>query len=228
MPMPVSAVACTNASPDPSERSTKPYVLLRSYDFTLPKTGRAPGFLVSCFDNFRGGLGNAIQLGRVILFEWTRQSQADRINFAARYPFAPSGAGHLPATLSRLLPAMDIGGDKDERHRPLVFHPVRPRTKFSEYLTRPKLLRRAIVMMVGENPGKNIDDRRVALMAVEPDMAARRYDGATDPQLTIVDAVDFLGQIDRGKYRLLNPFVIGGRGILSKGKTGEEDGDPGQ
>ena len=37
-------------------------------------------------------------------------------------------------------------------------------------------------------------------------MAARRDDRATDPQLAVFDAVYFLGEIDGGEHRLLQPL----------------------
>jgi hypothetical protein len=58
---------------------------------------------------------------------------------------------------------------------------MRSRAKFSKYLARPKFLRCPVVVVVGENPVDDIDDRRIAPMTVEPDVAARRHDRATDP-----------------------------------------------
>src|SRR4029077_774327 len=42
-PMPASAVTWRKASPDPSESSTKPYLLRALYHFTLPQTVGAGG-----------------------------------------------------------------------------------------------------------------------------------------------------------------------------------------
>jgi hypothetical protein len=49
---------------------------------------------------------------------------------------------------------------------------MRSRAGFSKYLTRPKF-RSPVVMVIGENPVENVDDRRVALMTVEPDTDKR-------------------------------------------------------
>ena len=57
------------------------------------------------------------------------------------------------------------------RRWPVVFNPIRSRPKFSKYLPGPKLLRRPVVMMIDQNPAEDADDRRVALIAVESDMA---------------------------------------------------------
>jgi hypothetical protein len=78
--------------------------------------------------------------------------------------------------------------------------------QFGKRLTGPKLLRRPVVVVIGQNAGEDVDDRRVALVRVEPDMAARRHGRATDPQLAVVDAVYFFRQIYRGEHRFLDPF----------------------
>jgi CubicO group peptidase (beta-lactamase class C family) len=44
---------------------------------------------------------------------------------------------------------------------------MRSWTEFWECLTGPKVLRRHVVMVIGENPAEDVDDRRVALVAVE-------------------------------------------------------------
>jgi len=86
---------------------------------------------------------------------------------------------------------MNVCDDEGDRRWSVVFNPMRSRAEFSEYLTGPKFLRRAVVMVVGENPFEDVDDRRIALVTVEPDMAVRRHNRATDPQLTVSDAVYF-------------------------------------
>jgi len=90
-----------------------------------------------------------------------------------------------------LFPAMNVCDDEGDRRWSVVFNPMRSRAEFTEYLTGPKFLRRAVVMVVGENPFEDVDDRRIALVTVEPDMAVRRHNRATDPQLTVSDAVYF-------------------------------------
>jgi hypothetical protein len=49
---------------------------------------------------------------------------------------------------------------------------MRSRAEFSKYLIRPNLLARSVVMVIGEDPSYHLDNRRVALVTVEPDMAA--------------------------------------------------------
>ena len=65
---------------------------------------------------------------------------------------------------------MDIGDDERYRVRTCILDPVRSRAEFGEYLTRTKLLRRSIVMVIGEDPREQVDDRGVAL-----DGCADRY-----------------------------------------------------
>jgi hypothetical protein len=76
---------------------------------------------------------------------------------------------------------MDVCGDEGDRRWPVVFNPMRSQAKFSKYLTRLKLFRRPIVVVVGENPVEDVDDRRIALVTVEADVATRRHGRASDP-----------------------------------------------
>jgi hypothetical protein len=39
-------------------------------------------------------------------------------------------------------------------------------------------------MVIGEDPGEQVDDRGIALMAVQTDMAARRHDRTRDNRRT--------------------------------------------
>jgi hypothetical protein len=93
-----------------------------------------------------------------------------------------------------------------------------------QYLTRPKLFRGPVTLVVGENPVEDVDDRRFALATVEPDMTAPRYDRPADPQLTIFEAVYLFGEIDGGEHRFSNPFVIRGRLILSECEASGKEG----
>src|SRR6266478_5091351 len=83
-------------------------------------------------------------------------------------------------------------------------------------------------MVVGENPAEDVDDRWVALVAVETDMAARSHDRATDPQLTVFDAVYLFGQIDGGEHRFLNPFKVCRHAMLSQRQASDKEGGPGR
>src|SRR5260370_42566790 len=109
---------------------------------------------------------------------------------------------------SMLFPAMNVCGDKGERRRAPIFDPMWSRAKFSKYLTGPKLRRRAVVMVIGENSPEDVNDRRISLVAVEPDMAAWRQDCVTDTQFTIFDAVYLFGQIDSGEHPFLHKLVV--------------------
>jgi len=101
---------------------------------------------------------------------------------------------------------------------------LRSRTEFRKYLTRPNLLGRPVVMVIGENPSADVDDPRAALVTVEPNMPAGRAGCATDPQLTVFDAIYFPGQIDGGEHRFCDAVVVGGCRKLSKRQaSGKED-----
>lgn len=76
---------------------------------------------------------------------------------------------------------------------------MRPRAGFGEDLIGLKLLNRAVVMVVGQNAGKQVDDRGVALMTVQADVPTRGDEGAAEAQFAISNAVDFFGEIDAGK-----------------------------
>ena len=75
---------------------------------------------------------------------------------------------------------MDIGDDECHWCGTPVFDPVHSRPEFGEYLAGTKLLCCSIVMVVGEDPGEQVDDRGIALMAVQTDMAAGRHDRAAE------------------------------------------------
>ena len=80
-----------------------------------------------------------------------------------------------------LFPVVNVCSDKDDRRWPVVFNPMRSPAIFDKYLTGLKLFRRPVIVVVGENPVEDVDDRWIALVTMEPDMAARRHDRATDP-----------------------------------------------
>src|ERR1700746_993665 len=98
-------------------------------------------------------------------------------NSSRLHAFSLFFPGSCPKTGTvALFPAMDVRDDKRYRCGPLVFDPMGARAKFGEGLARMELLCRAVVMVIGQNPGEQVDDRRIALMAVAANMAARRYD----------------------------------------------------
>src|SRR5271155_1972250 len=66
-----------------------------------------------------------------------------------------------------LFSAMDIRHNERHRGGAGILDPVLSRTEFGEYLAGNKLLCRSIVMVIGEDPGEQVDDRRIALMAVQ-------------------------------------------------------------
>ena len=73
---------------------------------------------------------------------------------------------------------------------------MRPRAGFGEDLIGLKLLNRAVVMVVGQNAGKQVDDRGVALMTVQANVPTRRDKRAAEAQFATREAVDFFGEID--------------------------------
>ena len=53
---------------------------------------------------------------------------------------------------------MDIGDDERHRVRTRILDPVLSRAEFGEYLAGTKLFRRSVVMVIGEDPGEQVDD----------------------------------------------------------------------
>ena len=115
---------------------------------------------------------------------------------------------------------MDIRDDECGRCRTLVFDPVRARPELGERLAGPKLLRRPVVAMVGQDPGQQVDDRGIALMAMQTDMAAGFDDRAAEAQLAVLHAVDLFGEIDAGEHILADQFIIRRRRLLSQRISG--------
>jgi hypothetical protein len=132
-----------------------------------------------------------------------------------------------PPPAAKLFSAMNVCDDEGDRRWPGVFNPMRSRPKFSKYLTGPKLLRGPVIMVIGENPGEDVDDRRVAPVTVEPNMAAWRHGRATDPQLSVFYAVYFLGQIDGGEHRFFHPFIVRRRRMLTERQASNKESQPG-
>jgi hypothetical protein len=83
-------------------------------------------------------------------------------------------------------------------------------------LATPKLLRRAVVVMVGEHPGQQVDDGGIALMAVQTDGAAGFDDCAAEAQLAVLQANDLLGEIDAGEDILADQLMVRQRRLLSQ------------
>jgi hypothetical protein len=57
---------------------------------------------------------------------------------------------------------MDVRDDKRRRCWSFVFDPMGARAEFGEDLAGVELLCGAIVMVIGQNPGHQVDDRRTA------------------------------------------------------------------
>src|SRR5260370_123991 len=114
---------------------------------------------------------------------------------------------------------MDVRDDKGHRRGTLVFDPMRSRAGFGEDLAGVKLLCRSVVMVIGQNSGEQVDDGRIASMAVQSDMAARRHDRPAEAQFAICDAVDLLAEIDRGEHVLGDRSAIGWRTLLPQKKA---------
>jgi hypothetical protein len=81
---------------------------------------------------------------------------------------------------------MDIRHDEYHRSRTRVFDPMRSRTEFGEDLALTEFFGGAVVMVVGQRPGEQIDDRRVALMTVQTNMTAGCNRGAAETQLAVL------------------------------------------
>ncbi len=143
----------------------------------------------------------------------TRAGKASMSDLAVDMCVIGAGAAGL------LFPPMDIRDNERHRRGTLVFDPVRPRAEFREDLTGPKLCGRSIVMVVRQDPGQQVDDGGVAVMAMHTDMTARRHHRAAETQFAVGATVDFLGEIDRGKHLLADGFIVGRRALLPQNKA---------
>src|ERR1700747_229076 len=123
---------------------------------------------------------------------------------------------------------MDVRDDKRYRCGPLVFDPMGARAKFGEGLAGMELLCCAVVMVIGQNPGPQVDDRRMALVAVEANLPARRYGCPAQPQLAVCDTVDLWGEIDRGEHILGDRFIIDRCALLPQNKACREQHQTGR
>ena len=121
---------------------------------------------------------------------------------------------------------MDIGDNECHRCGTPVFDPVHSRPEFGEYLAGTKLLCCSIVMVVGEDPGEQVDDRGIALMAVQTDMAARRHDRTAQTQFAILNAVDLLDEIDGGEHLLADQVIVGRRDMLPQNEACRQEPQP--
>jgi hypothetical protein len=182
---------------------------------------------------FLSGMRNRV----VVALEWfwayltyhpsTRLITGD-IPIPTRSTMAPVTVGFLresdgderPAAAGAVLfSAMDIGDDEGHRVRTRILDPVLPRPEFGEYLAGTILLCRSVVMVIGQDSGEQVDDSRIALMAVQTDMTAWRYDRTAETQFAILSAVDLLGEIDRGEHVLADQVIVGGRRMLAQNEA---------
>src|SRR5580704_1712727 len=115
---------------------------------------------------------------------------------------------------------MDVCHDEMDRGGVFVLDPMRARPVFGKDLSRVNLFRRAVIMVVGQHTGQQVDDSRIAAMAVHPDMTAGRNHRAAEAQFATLDAVDLIGEVDRGEYVLADQLVVGRRALLSEDKAG--------
>src|SRR5258708_1033635 len=103
---------------------------------------------------------------------------------------------------------MDVRNDERDWSSAFVLDPVGARAELGEVLTGGKLLRRPIVMVVGQDPGHQVDDGGIALMTMQADMATGRYHRPTEAQFTVLNAVDLLGEVDAGQHVLGDQFIV--------------------
>ncbi len=81
-------------------------------------------------------------------------------------------------------------------------------------------------MVIGENSPEDVNDRRISLVAVEPDMAAWRQGCVTDAQFTIFDAVYLFGQIDSGEHLLCHKLIVHRGALLSQAHPRRKQREP--
>src|SRR5438067_8590149 len=99
---------------------------------------------------------------------------------------------------------------------------MRPRAELGEDLTLLEFFYGAVVVVIGQNPGEQVNDCRVALMTMQADMSAGCNRGAAETQLAVLHAVNLLGEIDAGEQILGNQLVVGRRRLLPQYITGRQ------
>src|ERR1043166_2650835 len=72
-----------------------------------------------------------------------------------------------------LLPPADRSEHEGCRHRSGVLDPMGFSAELRKRLAGAHFIRGAVVVMVGEGAAHHVDDSRIILVAVQPDMAAR-------------------------------------------------------
>ena len=121
---------------------------------------------------------------------------------------------------------MDIGDDERHRVRTRILDPVLSRTEFGKYPAGTNLLCRSVVMVIGQDSGEQVDDSRIALMAVQTDMTAWRHDRTAETQFAILNAVDLIGQIDGGEHVLADQMIVGRRLCCPRTKPAAKTTNP--
>src|SRR5947207_1801030 len=99
---------------------------------------------------------------------------------------------------------------------------MRPRAELGEDLTLMEFFYGAVVVVIGQHPGEQVNDCRVALMTMQADMSAGRNRGAAETQLAVLHAVDLLGEADAGEHVLADQLVVGRRRLLPQYITGRQ------
>ncbi len=104
----------------------------------------------------------------------------------------------------------------------MVFDPMRPRAELGEDLALTEHLRGAVVMVIGQHPGEQKHNRRIALMTMQTDMTAGCNRRAAETQVAVLYAVDFRGEVNAGEYVFADQLVVGRRKLLPQHITGRE------
>ena len=75
---------------------------------------------------------------------------------------------------SRLLFMVEVRCNKLHWNSAFVLNPMGTRPKLGKDLSGVKLFRRAVIMVVGQHTGQQVDDSGIVAMAVQTDMTAGR------------------------------------------------------
>ena|SRR5215467_4849092 len=110
---------------------------------------------------------------------------------------------------------MDVCHDEMNRSRAFVLDPMRSRTILTKDLTFMKVFGTAVIMVVGEHARQDVDDARIAAMAMQADVTAGGNYSAAESKFTALHVVDLLAQINRREDVFSDQLIVGGCRLLS-------------
>jgi len=114
-----------------------------------------------------------------------------------------------------LLVVMDVCYDEMNWDRAFILDPMRSRTILTKDLSFVKVLGSAVIMVVGEHAKQDVDDCRIAAMAMQADVTTGRNYSAAESKFTTLLAVDLPAQVNRREDVFSDQLIVRGCRLLS-------------